>query len=357
MFKNSWTWAILGAITLLVRIVASKFPEKTEILYSRTTFPVIRQLIDSSIARFSFPTFYLFLVFLFLILGIFIYQIREKNGWKLKSRYSLRSLTNLLGMIVFFFFVLWGFNYQRVPIIQQLSLLPEPLNQEKLHQEILLTQINLFSLRLQITEDTAAIEETISYPELEDLVRVEIKRNLPLLGLNNQGHPRTKEFYPGGFLRKMGILGIYFPFTGESYIDPTLHALEKPFTVAHEMAHSFGITNEGEANFISWVICTNSESSLLQYAAQLQLFRYQLRDLYRTNRKSYNEIFATIEVGIRNDIVSIIKNSYQIKPISKEISQKSNDLFLKSQGVEAGVKSYAQLPMLVYSWRNRDIKD
>ncbi|MEX2594091.1 MAG: DUF3810 domain-containing protein [Anditalea sp.] len=356
MFKNSWTWTILGIIALFVRIVASKFPERTEIIYSRSIFPVIRNLFDISISRLPFPTFYLFLTAVFLFLGVFVYRFRKRIGRKKKFQYSIRSLINFIGMIVFFFLVFWGFNYQRIPISQQLALQPRNLNQEELLQEIWLTKSILSQLRLTITQDTSAIEEVIPYPELEDMVRGEIKANLSLLGLNFTGHPRTKEFYPPGFLRKLGILGIYFPFTGESYIDPTLHPLEKPFTIAHEMAHSYGIANEGEANFIGWVICANSENVLLQYSGQLRLFRYQLNDLYWINREFYHHLLATIDTGIKNDMASIIKNRQEIKPISLELSRMSNDLFLKTQGVEAGVKSYAQLTRLAYAWRNR-LKD
>lgn len=356
MFDKSWTWAILGLLSLLLRWVASLVPETTELFYSRSVFPYIRQLLDMTIARFSFPTFYLFLAGLFFVLILFILHLIEKKGWKHKSIYTIRSLGNFLGIMVVFFLFIWGFNYQRIPIIQQLSLLPIPLSQEQLYEEIQYTQNTLSAIRSQITYDTAAIEETIPFAELENLVRKEIIAGLPQIGLNNEGHPRTKEFLPAGFLRRMGILGIYFPFTGESYIDPTLHELEKPFTVAHEMTHSFGITNEGEANFVSWVICTGSDNPLLQYAANLQLLRYQLNDLYRNNREYYWQVFASMEPGIRNDLVSILQNAQEIKPISQELSRRSNDLFLKSQGVEAGVKSYAQLPMLAFTWKKQQGK-
>jgi hypothetical protein len=353
MFKNNWTWAILGAIALLLRIVASYFPEKTEIVYSRSFFPLIRNLFDFSVSRLPFPTFYLFLIMIFLLVGVFIHYLRKKADWKGKFRYTLRSLINFSGMVVFFFLLLWGYNYQRITLSQQLSLQHKPLNQEELLQEIKLTNTLLSQLRSTITKDTSAIEEVIPYPELEEMVRGQINESLSLLGLNPTGQPRTKEFYPAGFLRKLGIMGIYFPFTGESYIDPTLHPLDKPFTIAHEMAHSFGITNEGEANFLGWVICVNSENPLLQYSAQLRLFRYQLKDLLRINKHRYQEFFSTIDGGIKNDMASIIKNLQEIKPISLELSRRSNDLFLKTQGIEAGVESYAQLTMLTHAWRNR----
>jgi hypothetical protein len=154
-------------------------------------------------------------------------------------------------------------------------------------------------------------------------------------------------------MRKMGILGIYFPFTGESYIDPSLHPLEQPFTVAHEMAHSYGVTDEGEANFIAWVICTNSDDPLLRYSGHLRLFQYQLRDFYRMAPEEYKEWVKNLAFGIKNDLNAIREASDRVKPLSMELSRKSNDIFLKSQGVKAGVNSYQQLPMLAFSWRRR----
>jgi hypothetical protein len=119
------------------------------------------------------------------------------------------------------------------------------------------------------------------------------------------------------------------------------------------MAHSYGVTDEGEANFIGWVICSNSDDPLLQYSGQLRLFRYQMNDLYRMSKELYTHFYKTIPIGIRNDLLSLQKNNKAIKPYSLELSRKSNDIFLKTQGVKAGVNSYQQLPMLAYSWRNR----
>jgi hypothetical protein len=229
---------------------------------------------------------------------------------------------------------------------------PLPLNQEQLMGELQLTRNILNQLRYNIEEDTVAIESIMDYPDLERLVRGNMRENLYLLGLNFTGEPRTKQFYPAGFMRRMGILGIYFPYTAESYIDPTLHSLEKPFTIAHEMAHSYGVTDEGEANFIGWVICSNSDDPLLQYSGQLRLLRYQMNDLYRMSKEDFTAFYKTLPTGIKNDLVSIQIAQQKIKPFNLEISRKSNDLFLKTQGVKAGVNSYQQLPMLAFAWRN-----
>jgi hypothetical protein len=353
MLKGNYTWAGLGVISVIVRYFAVQYPEKTELYYSRLFFPGIRNLIDNTLSLLPFATVYIFVASIFLFLGIYFHRVWHISGWENKLGYSIRSLLNYLGAIVFFFLILWGYNYQRVPIFKQIAIEPVALNEDQLLEEIKLTSNILNQLRANIEEDTVAIESIMDYADLEKLVRANMRENLYLLGLNFTGQPRTKQFFPAGFMRRMGILGIYFPYTGESYIDPTLHPLEKPFTIAHEMAHSYGVTDEGEANFIAWVICSNSEEALLQYSGQLRLLRYQMRDLYRMSKEAYIDFYKNLPSGIQNDLASIQRSADRIKPFNLEISRKSNDLFLKTQGIKAGINSYQELPMLAFAWRNR----
>ncbi|TDQ17489.1 uncharacterized protein DUF3810 [Algoriphagus boseongensis] len=353
MGKRDWSWAFLGILALVIRYFALQYPEATDELYSRKFFPGIRNVIDLTLGNLPFPSVYIFIFIVFLILLIFIQRFRQKTGLLSKGLYTTQALSNGIGALVFFFLILWGYNYQRTPIFQQLALKPKALNLAQLKWEVGITNRLVVQARNQVTADTSAIGAILNYPELESLVRANMGENLDILGLNFTGKPRTKQFPPPGFMRKMGILGIYFPFTGESYIDPTLHPLEQPFTIAHEMAHSYGVTDEGEANFIAWVICTNSDDPLLKYSGQLRLLQYQMRDFYRMAPDEYKVWVKTLNPGVRNDLNSIRAASEAIQPFSIELSRKSNDIFLKSQGVKAGVNSYQQLPMLAYAWRKR----
>ncbi|NVJ86876.1 MAG: DUF3810 domain-containing protein [Algoriphagus sp.] len=353
MAITKWAWALLGIVSLIIRWVASKFPEWAEQYYSRGFFLFIRQLVDKTLGNLPFPSVFLFILLLGFLFLFFIRKLTRIPKGKPRWFFGIRSLLNFSGALVFFFLTLWGFNYQRIPIIQQLGLQVQPLNLEELKKEINYSHEQLISIRQQLQTDTSAIEEIVDYSVLERNVRENLFHNLGLLDLKYSGNPRTRMFPPPGFMRKMGILGIYFPFTGESYIDPTLHPLEQPFTVAHEMAHSFGVTDEGEANFVAWVIGTHSSDPLLEYTAYLRLFLYQVRDYYRMDPEGYQGWIENLDRGILNDIRSIQERNAQYPPFSIELSRKTNDLFLKSQGVKAGVMSYQELPMLVYAWKQK----
>lgn len=349
-WKN-WIWAALGLFALGLRFLAGLFPDQTDQIYSRALFPLLREFIDTTLGRLPFPSVYFFFLSVLLVVYFFFRRLRLKKSWQSKIKYSFQALANGTGALTFFFLVLWGFHYQRTPIPDQLGLKVNPLSLEELKQEVVITHDLARGYRDLISSDTIAIEGTEAYSDLEKKVRENLKNHLFVLGLEYKGKPRTKLFPPPGMMRRMGILGIYWPFTGESYIDPTLHHLEKPFTIAHEMAHSFGVTNEGEANFVAWVICNRSEDPLLQYSAQLRLLIYLLRDYSRLAPDDYRIWLPNLDRGIVNDIVSIREQGNKYPPFSIEFSRKSNDIFLKSQGVKAGIKSYSQLPMLVRAWR------
>jgi|TARA_R110002096_G_scaffold193378_2_gene375049 hypothetical protein len=351
---SRWVGGYLGLLAIVLRFLAELNPHLTEKWYSITIYPLVRAVLDYSFILLPFPAFYLILLLL-LYMG---YRSIQSYG-KIKIRrkklmFFPRVLINFFGWIIFLFLILWGYNYYRIPLYQHLSLNPEPLPIELLLEEMEATQESLLSIRRGLQADSSAIAKVPGFSLQNSLIRQEMKDLLNSWGHSWRGKPLVKQFYPVGSLRKLGIFGIYFPFTGEAYLDPSLHPLEKSFTMAHELAHGFGITNEGEANFMAWLVCSESKHPYIQYAATMKLFRYQLNGLYKVNEDNYSNFVGKIPKAIKRDIREIQTSNSAIKPFSLELSRRSNDLYLKSQGVREGVNSYAQLPMLAHAWKTKN---
>ncbi len=62
---------------------------------------------------------------------------------------------------------------------------------------------------------------------------------------------RPKPFYLSRILSRVGFTGFYFPLTGETNINTDSPACFTPVTVAHEMAHQRGVSEEAEADLVA----------------------------------------------------------------------------------------------------------
>ncbi|AEL25750.1 DUF3810 domain-containing protein [Cyclobacterium marinum] len=350
---GKWTGVYLGIISLMLRYLATSSPYLTEKWYTTGLYPLIRGLLDHTIVVLPFPTVYL-LILLLIYLGYrFFRKLFKIKSHKQRFFLFSRLILNFLGCLIFSFLILWAYNYYRIPLYQKLNLNPSPLSIDLLIEEMETTQQFLHTLRENVHPDSTNWPDISDFTVQSTMIRDEMKSMLKDWQHGGKGSPVVKQFYPEATLRKLGIFGIYFPFTGEAYLDPSLHPLEKGFTMAHELAHGFGITDEGEANFMAWLVCSQSSKAFFQYAATMKLFRYQLNDLYRMDSERYKEFLVHIPEPIKNDIREIQESNRAIVPFASELSRRSNDLYLKSQGVKAGVRSYAQLPMLVYAWKGK----
>ncbi|EIM78741.1 hypothetical protein A3SI_01686 [Nitritalea halalkaliphila LW7] len=352
-FFKSYLGLLLGLIALAVRFLFDAFPQLAEYGYARGLFPFLRLGLDFSVGLLPFPLIYLFFIAVLAVFFRFFWRLRQRTRWTQRLAFASRALLNGVGFLLFSFLVVWGFNYQRFPVVQQAGLQKSALSLEQLQAEMQYTVQDLDSLRALLTTDTLALEASVPFRELERDIRAAVKEHVGLLGLNNPGRPRTHPLYPKGLMRRLGIIGIYFPFTGESYIDASLHFLEQPFTIAHEMAHSFGVTSEGEANLVAWVVGYASSDPLLRYSAQVQLLLYQLRDFYFLAPDQYGAFVGALPKGVLADLRALQENRERYRPLALEFSKKVNDTFLKAQGVKAGVESYHELPMLAAAWRQR----
>ena len=109
MFQQlrKWKWIITAVFcfALLYMVPAAVF----EKYYSNGIFLVVRKLLDNTFGKLPFPSYYLFIAFiLIVVLKWFLHFFREKPQPFLQRIFKIASFT---GFMIVAFFVLWGFNY------------------------------------------------------------------------------------------------------------------------------------------------------------------------------------------------------------------------------------------------------
>ncbi|MEM6804960.1 MAG: DUF3810 family protein, partial [Bacteroidota bacterium] len=137
-FDRRYLWMGLGLLTLLINAIFRSNPYFTEVVYSRGIFLLIRWIWDYSLGLIPIP-----LLYVFSPLFIFYFVRRWRKGrvhrqarpWKNRVGSLVISLLGFAGIAVFLFYFLWGFNYQRLPVAQQLKLELSELTDEEVVAE------------------------------------------------------------------------------------------------------------------------------------------------------------------------------------------------------------------------------
>ncbi len=351
-------WGIgLGVMAVILRWLLGFSPQLMETVYSRGLFKIIRVVLDS--IHWILPFSGLYLLIISLLVAIFFGVKKWKQSQRSflgKMGQSVFTIGSLAGWIIFLFLFLWGFNYGRIPIVDQLKISPKPLKLETVVEELNARQIKLVELRSNIPAakpDTSFTLDDLPNNMVEHL-RQGLENQLRALGYPATGFPTVRTGYPKGIIWRFGAIGFYNPFTGECNVDPAVHPIDRPYVVAHELAHAYGFGDEGTCNFLAYLTCKNSNHPFIQYAGIFNYWQYLYYSYRRTDRENFNKFYETLPPGLKTDVQSIEANSAAYPdffPTSFRIA--TYDAFLKSQGVSDGFASYNQVVMLVYAWENK----
>lgn len=330
--RKSKKWLIVPFLALAtygITQLAHKYPSFTEQWYSQGVYPFIAKLLSSVSNSFPFSLddiFYLILIIHLLL--VFVLMILKKIPFVRGGK----TILNILGATYIFFYVLWGFNYFRQDLYQRLELKQQETNTEFFIQQL--------KTQIEITNQSWYPFENMDYYEIDGEIEKSYKSLAPPLKLKYPaGKRRAKEITLSNIFAKAGISGYYGPFFNEVHVNSLILPVEYPFVLAHEKAHQFGITNEAEANFYAWLVCTNSNSKQLQYSANLHILRYFLFQGYQL--EEYPEIVKNLDKKVKQDLQCISENWKKLRneKIDKAAS-KANDIYLKSNKIEKGIQSY-----------------
>jgi len=348
-------WIGLGLLTMLIRWVAGFYPQAVENLYARGIYQGVRWIFDHTLTITPVPLLYiLFVLLVAWLVWAVVRFFRNKQPLGKKGWNTVFSLLAFSGGFIFFFTWLWGFNYIRVPIEQQLNFKSEPLGLQEIKTKFDEYIVLLDSLRENIPNaDTAALSADFLPENLENTMRELLTATLTELDYPTTGRVRGRLIYPKGILIRNSASGIYIPFIGEGNIDGGLHHLSIPFTIAHEMAHGYGHGDEGTCNFLAYLACQRAQDPYIRYAGTYSYWRYLRSALRNLDNETYQTLETQLPTGIRNDLEAL-KYSWTLYPQAlPKFRDWLYDRFLKSQGIAEGTKSYSKVVMMVEAFNRK----
>ena len=153
------------------------------------------------------------------------------------------------------------------------------------------------------------------------------------------------------------ISGVYTYFTGEANINTNAPDYSIPFTAAHELAHQRGIAREDEANFIAFLVCSQSEDAYIRYCGYLNLCEYVLNSLYSANRELWETTYKKLDNLAIYEMIAYNKHYEKYRDnVVGEISGAINDAYLQANGTE-GTVSYGLVVDLAVAYYHQTVAD
>ena len=339
--KNPGIW--LGILVLFIKLILSLVPSVAESVYGHFCFPAIRFVQDTLFSKIPFAVGYLFLSAVTIIFIIGLFRLFSR---RLSFKRWLLRLLNGAGWLLFSFYLLWGFNYCRPNLESRIHEPKEELNEGNLKTVLNYLEMQAPILRKLTVKDTSSILSATLYPEIEDSVLNKVKGICSALGYDGNVKMPVRFLKPRGYLRKMGIAGIYDPFTGEPNVDASYTALPRIYTEAHEMAHACGVTDEGAANYIAWLACIRTNSALSMYAAEYILWWRTLSATAPEHPDSTWWSYRPKEM--LRDHRDLMTDAQRYTTWFWDVSEKVNNEYLKFQGISKGTKSYDAFTKLAW---------
>ena len=273
---GQWIWYLMAVLIL----IATQFPEWLRIYYSHGFFKWVSQYLRwaSSLFPNAIGEYLYFFILIMLTINIIRALIKYKNQYKQRPDVFLIMKTiflkgvKYLVQIYVLFMLIWGLNYQQ----------SSPAKQFGISVKDNYSDVAIEQLTLQLIEELNTTRASLSDADLAQITTnqvfsmaieqyVQLQARYSFLQLNHPSLKLARFPYIGDYL---GFMAFYHPLTGEAIIRGDVPLLTLPFTACHEMAHQLGYASETEANFIAFVVASESNRPLFKYAMQLQLFSY-----------------------------------------------------------------------------------
>lgn len=357
-FLKNYFPFLLGLLALLLRVFWGFFPAHCETYYARGLFLWIRQGLDALFSPLPFAAFYLFWANFFLWASYRVwamFRARPFGGWRAFLGLQLGATANFIGLIVSLFLGLWGYNYARIPLEEQLKLAVRPLSQEEMRAEGSRILEAVAQARAEIGPlDSFALDSAILPKDLVPHLRSCLESELAKLGYPHQANFKLRALQPKGLGYGFNASGFYWPFTGEAHIESALHPLQQPFTIAHELAHGYGFGDEASCNFLAYLACKASPNAFIRYTGQLAYWRYIFSELKYSDYGYYRYLRAQIDRGVHQDLAAIYAQMGPYFEFVPGLHGIAYETYLQMQGVEEGLASYDRMILLVYAWEKQN---
>ena len=251
-----------------------------------------------------------------------------------------------VGVLVFLFYALWGFQYAREGVAERLGVASSGEVSASEVQRLALLAVDRTNELYREMHGVPDIGRPTPAPPVSELTlgleegwsRVLADFELP--ARLERAHGAPKPFLASPLVKRFGVGGMYFPYTGEALVLADLPAPLMGKSLAHEMAHQRGIASESDANVLAFLVARESPDPVSRYSAYVFLQQQLLSILQGLDPEESARVTAVRYPGVQRDLLDAHLYWEPARGIAGAAATRMNDAMLRSHGIPEGVASY-----------------
>ena len=343
---------VLGIISGAIHIslyLSADFAE----YFNRNIASYARQLLASltNVLPFSFAeTIILFLPVVIVCLFIIVNRIPSND-----NRAIIRYVASTFAVSFYLysaFVICFASAYRVAPLSEKLDLEPAAVTAEELEFTARELYAEIEELLPEVTFKFASSSVMpYSLDEMNDKLNDAYSETAEKYGFIRHFKSNVKYIALSEPMTYTHISGVYAFFTGEANINVNFPDYTIPFTAAHEFSHQRGVGPENEANFMAFLVCSESDDAYVRYSGYMSIFEYVLNALYQADTDAYFEVICDMDDKVRYEMIAY--NEFFAKyrdSVASDITGAINDSYLQSQGQSAGSRSYGMVVDLAVAY-------
>lgn len=369
---NRIKWRHWVLLVLLLLVTLAKMIPLWGFIYTTRIYPIIGTLLSPISGFFPFAVGDIFIALS--IAWVIFYPIYEiglrkklarryfflaaKRGSYPKKKVVFGRVAEYLLWVYAWFYIAWGLNYSQPNIYDRIGMKPVEVSEAKFKAFAYQYADSLNALSIS---EKSFFSDSIVDDGLKNRVRDAVLNEYNKIGykeginapFNQHPHAKTMVFTPLSSMS--GVTGSMGPFFCEFTLNGDILPHDYPATYAHEFAHFLGVANEGEANFYSYIVCTESADKQVSFSGYYHIFFHVLNNVFDILGEKEGERFLK---HIRPEIIQLAKSDrrYWLSKRCKALDAAQNfifELYLRGNHVAEGRKSYSGVIGLILAWEEK----
>ncbi len=353
--------ALVGEVCLVIARKNSYFAEE---IFAKHMFKWLSVGLSAITGIFPFSVAEVMIIsapflIIALIVGFIVKLVKNKKDFLFWILTFILNAACIFSVVWFFYCFGCGINYYRAPAGDYFEYKTRDSSAEEL--AALLAELADQAIEERSKLDSFDEKGVYKLPFSERQLAKEAKKAYASFGktypLFGGRYPAPKCVMLSHLMSYTEIIGLYTCWTMEANVDIDIPDYEIGSTMCHELSHLRGFIREDEANFLSYMVCINSDSHDLKYSGTMLAFVHTANALAGKDPDLYAEtISAHYDEGMWLDFAANSEywKQFEKAKVVSEVTNELNDTYLKANEQEDGVESYGRVVDLLLAKYRKD---